>query len=151
MAAASARATTVGDPVGRPARYHVIIDHFEARETPASVDYPEDAFFLRFAHPLYEDFVDLTPGDLVKAKKGGRVEREIAFTRLRRSFRNRHEVEVPVNAILCVTMYARSANNNGQRCIKQNGVVKPEVGFWQVHGQSGFDSKVEIRSVHLES
>lgn len=138
-------------PSIRPAKYSVHIDRFVAYESEASVDYPESAFFLRFWHPLYEDFVDLTPGDLSAAKKGGIVNKDIVFKRPRASLIDRREVEIPTNAIMGVILYAKSNNDNKQLCIKQNGVAKPELSYWKVHSPRGFDGKVEFQSVHLAS
>lgn len=134
-----------------PARYKVLIDSFYAYETPSAKDYPEDAMFLRFWHPMYEDFVDILPGVLEPAKIGKTVTVELVFRTPRARFRDVSVVQVPRNAIMGVTVYARTTNTAGQRCIKQSAVIKPEVDFWKVHAQGGFDAPVKAQSMHLLS
>src|SRR5690606_19979287 len=129
--------------------YRLVIERFDPSETPSYTDYPEDQFFLRCWHPVYEDYVDLTPAELMVARSGKVLEKEIVFHRRRARFFQQNKIAVPDDAVMGITLYARTRNDHGQMCIKQNGSPTPEISFWDVH-RNGFLGSIKFNSFHLE-
>lgn len=123
--------------------YKVTIAGFDPHEEPAS-EYPEDSNFLRFWHPLYEDFVDVGPRRMAEAKArrcgdDPAIVEIIEFRRPRKSFDGKEAVGIPDYALFGISMYCRTRNSVGQQCIKPNGTAVPSVLLWDVHDSSGFE------------
>jgi hypothetical protein len=146
-----ARFDTRTSNLAQISRYEICIYGFQPEEHPDAPLYPEDAFFLRFWHPIYEDYVDITCYELKKAHGDGYLRKSVEFRFPRKSFQRAYQVEVPDSAVFGVCMYARTKNTNGQLCIKHNGVATPEIPFWPIHRQKIYERSVEIVSHHLES
>lgn len=128
--------------------YQIHISDFWAPESKSNL-YPESRNFLRFFHPCFEDFVDISASELDQARgKSGKLVTTIQFERPKKVFWNQKNVHYPQWALFGVSMYCLTKNSADQLCIKPNGTLIPRLNLSEILNGELHLRRLKIESIH---